>query len=264
MRHTVPVCSFPVSDRALTDTLREYWSQRARTYAHGQVSGERAEPSREAWRDVYRQLLGEVGFAGTHPLRILDVGCGSGYATTLVAELGHRVVGVDSSAGMLAEARKRHGESDALHWQEGIAEVPPTVPGGWDVVTCRYVLWTLPDPVGVLRTWARGLAVGGRIAVIDAPWFPHGAWDVAANPVPGFAEAYSIETQRRLPLLAAAGPDDFTAVFREAGMGDVTAIPLRGVAEVDRRCGAAPGHEPTLQYLFVVTPGEQRGESVPR
>ncbi len=38
--------------------------------------------------------------------RILDMGCGTGRHSVELARRGYRIVGVDLSAGMLAEARK--------------------------------------------------------------------------------------------------------------------------------------------------------------
>ncbi|MFW5652416.1 MAG: class I SAM-dependent methyltransferase [Planctomycetota bacterium] len=48
---------------------------------------------------------------GPEPLRILDVGCGTGRHAVPLAVLGHRVTGVDLSSGMLHKARKRAEEA---------------------------------------------------------------------------------------------------------------------------------------------------------
>lgn len=42
------------------------------------------------------------------PLRILDLGCGNGYVAGRLAELGHRVIGIDASPDGIAIARSAH------------------------------------------------------------------------------------------------------------------------------------------------------------
>ena len=49
----------------------------------------------------------EEGSGPPRGLRILDLGCGTGRHAALLAEGGHRVVGVDRSETMLAQARAR-------------------------------------------------------------------------------------------------------------------------------------------------------------
>ena len=44
--------------------------------------------------------------------RILDLGCGTGHLTNLIAEAGARVVGLDMSTSMIAEARRRYPHID--------------------------------------------------------------------------------------------------------------------------------------------------------
>src|SRR5436305_1929420 len=39
--------------------------------------------------------------------RVLDLGCGTGHLTARIAEAGAEVVGIDSSAEMIAEARRQ-------------------------------------------------------------------------------------------------------------------------------------------------------------
>ncbi|MGH3528193.1 MAG: class I SAM-dependent methyltransferase [Pseudonocardiaceae bacterium] len=51
--------------------------------------------------DHYRRLTGPA------PLDVLDLGCGTGRLVLVLAGDGHRVVGVDLSAAMVAEARRR-------------------------------------------------------------------------------------------------------------------------------------------------------------
>ncbi len=61
---------------------------------------------------------------------LLDVGCGSGFALRLAADLGAVVAGLDASAGLLAVARARTpdadlrvGDMDALPWGDASFEV---------------------------------------------------------------------------------------------------------------------------------------------
>lgn len=55
--------------------------------------------------DLIERLLAQGGKTG--PLRILDLGCGTGNHAIPLARRGHRVVGVDQSASMLARARAK-------------------------------------------------------------------------------------------------------------------------------------------------------------
>jgi SAM-dependent methyltransferase len=50
-----------------------------------------------------------LALAGTSPLRILDIGCGTGVLACAFAERGHEVTGIDAADAMLAIARARPG-----------------------------------------------------------------------------------------------------------------------------------------------------------
>ncbi|MCA1569499.1 MAG: class I SAM-dependent methyltransferase [Chloroflexi bacterium] len=64
--------------------------------------------------DHYRRL------ARPGPLDVLDVGCGSGRLGVLLAQDGHRVVGIDPSAAMVAHAR-RSDRTGSASWVVGDA-----------------------------------------------------------------------------------------------------------------------------------------------
>jgi trans-aconitate 2-methyltransferase len=104
-------------------------------------------------------------FAG-RPLDLaLDLGCGTGHTTRLLASvLGpRRTLGLDRSASFVARAAGAApaGVGFAVH---DVTTVPfPAVPA--DLCFCRLLLSHLPDPAAVLAAWATQLAPGGLLLV---------------------------------------------------------------------------------------------------
>lgn len=97
------------------------------------------------------------------PTTVVDLGCGAGTMTAALADRwpGARVTGIDSSAEMLAAARRLPGRlefvrGDVRDWQP----VGPV-----DVVISNAVLHWVPDHPDLLGRWAGRLAPGGALAV---------------------------------------------------------------------------------------------------
>jgi ubiquinone/menaquinone biosynthesis C-methylase UbiE len=105
------------------------------------------------------------------PAAVLDLGCGTGSLSVLLAAAGHEVRGLDSSGEMLALARTK---SDAagldIEFTQGDAADPPYPSGSADVVLCRHVLWALDDRDAVLARWVRLLRPGGRLVLVEGRW----------------------------------------------------------------------------------------------
>lgn len=57
-----------------------------------------------------RELLGSLGVAAAPGMRALDLGCGSGFQSVALAEMGFAVVSVDVCGGLLAELESRRGD----------------------------------------------------------------------------------------------------------------------------------------------------------
>ncbi|QLE73738.1 class I SAM-dependent methyltransferase [Streptomyces rectiverticillatus] len=98
--------------------------------------------------------------------RILDVGCGTGLPTALqLADAGHRVVGVDLSAGMLELARENVPKAD-FHLAD-LADLRDGRLGAFDGVTAFFSLLMLPrtEIPHALRMLHGLLRPGGLLAL---------------------------------------------------------------------------------------------------
>lgn len=115
---------------------------------------------------ITRRLLSDAGLA--RDMRVLDVGCGAGDVSMLVADMvgsGGAVVAIDRSKDALAIARERAQAAghDNIEFREGSAEAFTTqVP--FDFAIGRYVLVHQPDPASFIRAIAKNVRPGGVVA----------------------------------------------------------------------------------------------------
>ena len=97
---------------------------------------------------------------------VLDVATGTGaVATELVRTKRCAVVGLDQSAEMLAEARRR--VPTGVQLVEGSAEQLPFSDGSFDALTFTYLLRYVDDPGATLSELARVVRRGGTVAGLD-------------------------------------------------------------------------------------------------
>ncbi|MCB8942420.1 MAG: class I SAM-dependent methyltransferase [Ardenticatenaceae bacterium] len=104
--------------------------------------------------------------AGAAPLRVLDMGCGTGRLTLCLAELGHEVTGADPAKAMLAVARRKPGAA-RVTWIETDA-AGMAVDGRFDLIIMTghafQVFLTNEEIHEALVNLRRHLAVNGRLA----------------------------------------------------------------------------------------------------
>jgi ubiquinone/menaquinone biosynthesis C-methylase UbiE len=122
---------------------------------------------------VRRRGLVRSALAATVGERILDVGCGPGfYCAELAEEVGSegRIVGLDSSAQMLALAARRCEGCGNVEFREAEATSLPVEDGSFDGAVCVQVLEYVTDVVAGLAELHRALRPGGRVVVWDVDW----------------------------------------------------------------------------------------------
>lgn len=101
--------------------------------------------------------------------RVLDVGCGPGGFTAILAEMSNRVVGVDVSeefvdAANRTFARRELAQANAV---PGSATRLPFDGESFDIVTLIDVIHHLDSPAAALKEISRVLRPGGRLLVFE-------------------------------------------------------------------------------------------------
>lgn len=132
----------------------------------------------DAWSWMYDKTFGPI--AGRSLLcaldqlrprprqRVLDIGVGTGLT------LPHypsdiEVVGLDLSAGMLAQAEQRRVEHELSHCLlvQGDALAPPFADESFDHIMITYTVSVVSDPALLLRQARRMLKPGGRVVIVN-------------------------------------------------------------------------------------------------
>ena len=98
---------------------------------------------------------------GSHPGKLLDVGCGNGRFLAAMQELGWEIVGVEPDGQAAKVAREQFGFSV----NEGTLEDIAFPTDAFDAITMNHVVEHLFDPLSTFRECQRILKKGGRLVV---------------------------------------------------------------------------------------------------
>ena len=203
----------------------EYWNGRAgRRWA--------AQQERIDW-NLAEITEAVIPFARAKPgEHILDIGCGCGTATLMLARAvrpNGSVAGVDISAPMLAVARARahSGQADIpfIEADASVYDFQPT----FDLVFSRFGVMFFADPFAAFANIHKAVAPKGRLAFVCWRSMPENMW--AAAP---FAAAKHLLPPQEAPDPHAPGPFAFadgarlTDILSRAGFHDVALTKFDG------------------------------------
>lgn len=186
---------------------------------------------------AHRAIIGRIeARCGDRPIRVLDVGCGTGQFGERIRRAlpNAKVVGVDLVAAMLAGGADRWARHRGhLMPVQGDSEHLPFVAGSFDVVTCANSFHHYPDQARAVAEMHRVLKPGGRLMLVDgyrdAPW----GWfiyDFCVATVEG--KVHHCSRSRMTGLFESAG---FAATEQRVYRGAAPFLFTEGVAGTPRR-----------------------------
>ncbi|MBW9207414.1 class I SAM-dependent methyltransferase [Mumia sp. zg.B17] len=143
-----------------------------------------------------RWLVGEA------PVRVLEVGAGSGQMTGALLQAGHEVVALDRSSEILGQLASRLD----VPVVRGVAERLPFHAGAFDVVVAAESFHWF-DPLRTLPELARVLRTGGRLSLV---------WNTRDESVPWV---------RRLTSIIDAEPDDLEEITASLPLSGLFGLP---------------------------------------
>lgn len=160
----------------LTQRLTDYWNERARSYSNG-VLGELADDRKLRWTAALDEASRDIALKAATERRTplaCDLGCGPGFFTILLSELGFAVEAVDASPSMIERARGNVSRAvpDAdVRFHVGDVLSLPFPDETFDVCVSRNITWLMQNPKEAYAEWLRVLKPGGKLIAYDSNWY---------------------------------------------------------------------------------------------
>ncbi|MBD2175908.1 class I SAM-dependent methyltransferase [Pseudanabaena sp. FACHB-1998] len=113
-------------------------------------------------------LLSEIKQEKNYKLRVLDIGCGNGSLSNLLAKQGYEVVGIEDSISGIAAATKSFPECKFIN--ASVYDIPyAKLEGEFDVVISTEVIEHLMYPRELVKSAKRCLKPNGRL-ILTTPY----------------------------------------------------------------------------------------------
>lgn len=161
-----PVIAYGRISKAFDDRkkrITNYWTKRSESFLE-QRRAELKSVLSERWMTEIKKWL-----PNNRKLKILDVGCGSGFFSILLAKEGHQVTGTDLTPDMIVNAKKLAKEEQVeAEFLVMDAENLEFGDETFDMIISRNLTWTLPHTEDAYQEWKRVLKPDGILLNFDA------------------------------------------------------------------------------------------------
>lgn len=228
------------TDADVKNAIRSRWNLSSQDYDTYKGHAIKSQGERNAWKRILHDAFPEDN------LNILDVGCGTGELSMVLAEMGHNVVGVDLSEKMLSVAiEKARSSRLKTKFLVGDAETLKFKDEYFDAVVSRHLLWTLLSPEMAFAEWKRVLKNKGYLAVIDGEWRTSSLEGrmrrlisemgiILVERKNPWRNGYSAELRSRLPYPCGLTVNETIKYFEDYGFCNVTCTDLSEIRELQK------------------------------
>jgi demethylmenaquinone methyltransferase/2-methoxy-6-polyprenyl-1,4-benzoquinol methylase len=150
---------------------------------------------------------------------VLDIGCGTGFATEGLLQEVDMVHGLDQSTHQLAKAQAKFGTDGPVRFYRGDAERLPFRDDSFDVVWSSGSIEYWPNPVDALRECRRVARPGGQVLIVGPDYPSNTLFQKLADAIMLFYD--EAEADR---MFEAAGFGDVDHLIQQARPGSPRAI----------------------------------------
>ena len=189
----------------------------------------RGDRMEEGHGDVVAQVIEQLDIRPG--FEILDLGCGTGWATRALAktQAGTQAIGVDASPAMIARAEELHSYTIRARYEVGHFEALDFKDGKFDLAFSMEALYYAPDLEKALTELQRVLKPGGRASLVMDLWTGRPGTE-------GWGTAVGLQMRSHTP-------EEWSQLLEAAGFEAVTCSMV-----VDRRQPDEAGFEPSDYY----------------
>lgn len=157
----------------LLSEIEKYWTNRAEGYS--EVNKDELESfQRDKWLNEIKRQIGSDINKTNENIKILDIGCGPGFFSIILAKAGFNITAIDYTNEMIERAKENSGYlTNKIKFMIMDAQNLQFEDESFDVIVSRNLTWNLEKPEIAYKEWIRVLKRKGILLNYDANWYHH-------------------------------------------------------------------------------------------